>query len=111
MDSESEDEGSRAGNKRKKKAYGNQEFLSVGEAMVDVEQIRDASRIRAEEREKLRFEAEMQQRDQHHQFQMGKQVEILLRLRLELQKQEQKTRWGGSAQGFESTNEEQPWLE
>lgn len=48
-DSESENEGSRASNKRKKKAYGNQGFLSVGEAMVSVEHIRDEGRLRAED--------------------------------------------------------------
>lgn len=67
LDSNSEREGSRASNKRNKKAYGNQGFLSVGEAMVNVEHIRDAARIRAEKKER-RFEIEKQQRDQHHQL-------------------------------------------
>lgn len=100
LDSNSEREGSRTSNKRNKKVYGNQGFLSVGEAMVNVEHIRDAARIRAEKKEERRFEiekqqrdqhhqVEMQQRDQHHQLQMSKQEEILLRLRLQLQTQEQ----------------------
>lgn len=110
MDFESENERSHAGNKKKKKAYGYQGFLSVGEAMVNVEHIWDAARIRTEDQEARRFEAEMQQRDQHHQFQIGKQKEVLLRLRLELQRQEQSS-WSNVQDSMEGTNRDQPsWL-
>lgn len=90
LDSNSEREGSRTRNKRNRKTYGNQEFLSVDEAMVDVEHIRGAARMRAEEKEERRFEVEKQQRDQRHQLQMGKQEQILHCLRLQLQRQEQR---------------------
>lgn len=58
--------------------------------MVDVEHIRGAARMRAEDKEERRFEVEKQQRDQHYQLQMGKQEEILRCLRLQLQRQEQR---------------------
>lgn len=79
-------EGSPADQKRKRQRYGR---LSIGEALIQVETIRDVARKRAEDQRAVEFEAEMRQRDQHHQLQMGKQEEVLLRLRLELRKQEQ----------------------
>lgn len=89
-DSQSEREGddwaSRAVGSKKRRGPGNQNFLSVGEAAIDVEQTQDAGRSRAEELEERRFEAEMRQKDQHYELLMRKQEEVNLRLRLELQK-------------------------
>ena len=82
IDSESENEKTHAGRKRRKKAYRNQKFLSVSEAMVHVETIWDESC-------KQELDITMKQRNQHHQMQMAKQKGVLLCLRLELHKQKQ----------------------
>lgn len=96
-DSQSEREGdeweSGAVGNKKRRGPGNQKFLSVGDAAVDVEQTQDAGRLRAEELEERRFEAEMRQKDQRHQLLMGKQEEVNLRLKLELEKLKTNPRW------------------
>ncbi|MCJ1423794.1 hypothetical protein MMC29_001679 [Sticta canariensis] len=96
-DSQSEREGddcaSHAVGNKKRRGPGSQNFLTGGEAAVDVEQTQDAGRSRAEELEERRFEAEMSQKDQHYQLLMGKQEETNLRLRLELEKLKNNPRW------------------
>ena len=109
MDTESENEGSHAKKKKRKKSYRNQGFLLVSEAMVHVEQIRDVTCIQAENQEKQQFDAEMQQKDQYHQLQMGKQKEFLLRLRLQVQQQEQNGL--SDTQGLKRAYDDQIWLE
>lgn len=88
IDSESDNEKTRTS---KKKAYENQRFFSIGEAIIQVENIWNAACRRTEDKKTLQFNAEMRQKNQHHELQMGKQEEVLLRLRLKLQKQKQES--------------------